>query len=109
MIGVANDGSTPLIVAKRTGLPYWRPCQLRNDSLGKHYRQQVLGRDGWRCYLCRKPIDPTLAWPHERAATVDHVTPRSAGGLNGIANLRAAHWACNRDKGDRLLDWWESA
>jgi 5-methylcytosine-specific restriction endonuclease McrA len=41
------------------------------------------------------------------AGTVDHVKPVAAGGTNDMGNLRAAHWMCNREKGDRLLSWWE--
>jgi 5-methylcytosine-specific restriction endonuclease McrA len=37
------------------------------------------------------------------SATVDHVKPVSAGGSNDPRNLRAAHWHCNEEKGDRLL------
>lgn len=78
-------------------------------GLGSARRLRVLVRDGWHCYLCDRDIDATLRWPHDRAGTVDHVKPVSAGGTNADSNLRAAHWSCNRDKGDTLIEWWVAA
>lgn len=69
----------------------------------KPVRQRVLRRDDWTCYLCRSAIDPSLVWPHPRSGTVDHVIPVSAGGSDDPSNLRATHWHCNEEKGDRLL------
>jgi 5-methylcytosine-specific restriction endonuclease McrA len=52
-----------------------------------------------RCYLCGEPFtdpnDPPVA---------DHVQPRSKGGHDGPANLRAAHHSCNQRKSDRTVD-----
>lgn len=58
-------------------------------------------RDGDRCSLCRKRMDFTLpAGPlgHDKGVTVDHVVPRSHGGSDDPANLRLAHWRCNRER-----------
>jgi 5-methylcytosine-specific restriction endonuclease McrA len=43
------------------------------------------------------------------SGTVDHVKPVAMGGPNTDENLKAAHWRCNREKGDTLLAWWEAA
>jgi 5-methylcytosine-specific restriction endonuclease McrA len=86
----------------------WRS---RPKRVHKYHRQKVLERDDWRCYLCQKAIDRMLIWPHPQAATVDHVTPVSAGGSNALTNLRAAHWSCNEAKGDALpgTEFWVPA
>lgn len=73
----------------------WRPST--------HQKRLILERDDWRCYLCRSPIPSDTSWPHPLSATVDHVVPMSAGGSSRNDNLRAAHWHCNQEKGDRLL------
>lgn len=63
-------------------------------------RQAVFERDGWVCQLCRKPIDPTIAWPHSMSPSLDHGIPLGKGGLHSMANCQAAHLGCNISKGD---------
>ena len=55
-------------------------------------RRAVLERDAHRCAYCGV-----------RADTVDHVRPRSRGGLHVWTNVVAACSRCNHRKGDRLL------
>lgn len=78
----------------------WSVRDQHRRGVSKRVRQRILARDGWRCYLCSGSIPQDRAWPHSLSGTVDHVQPVSAGGSNDPTNLRAAHWACNRDKGD---------
>lgn len=73
------------------------------SKLQKTVKRKILDRDGWRCYLCQRPIPKSKVWPHPLSGTVDHVMPWSAGGSDDPSNLRAAHWHCNEEKGDRLL------
>lgn len=56
-------------------------------------RRRVLERDGYVCWLCRKP----------GANSVDHVIPRALGGSHGESNLRAAHGWCNSQRGKRMV------
>jgi 5-methylcytosine-specific restriction endonuclease McrA len=55
-------------------------------------RRAVLARDSHRCGYCGS-----------RADTIDHVRPRSRGGLHAWTNVVAACARCNHRKGDRLL------
>jgi 5-methylcytosine-specific restriction endonuclease McrA len=55
-------------------------------------RAGVLRRDGRLCMYCGK-----------RADTIDHVVPRSRGGLHSWENCVAACRPCNSRKADRLL------
>ncbi len=55
-------------------------------------RRAVLDRDGHACAYCGI-----------RADTIDHVRPRSRGGLHVWTNVVAACARCNHRKGDRLL------
>lgn len=54
-------------------------------------RRAVFGRDGHRCQYCGGP-----------AENIDHVTPRSRGGLHTWENVVACCRRCNVHKGDRL-------
>jgi len=65
----------------------WRSLRLR-----------VLARDLFCCAYCGG-----------RASHVDHVFPRSRGGLDVESNLVAACEHCNLSKGDRTLEEWRIA
>src|SRR4051794_26021018 len=55
-------------------------------------RRAIFARDGGRCAYCRGP-----------AETIDHVMPRSRGGVHEWDNVVAACAKCNHYKGDRTL------
>jgi 5-methylcytosine-specific restriction protein A len=55
-------------------------------------RMQILQRDKYMCQYCRK----------RRATHVDHVKPRSRGGLDGDKNLVASCQKCNLAKSGNL-------
>lgn len=56
-------------------------------------RRAVFVRDQHECQYCSGP-----------AETLDHVIPRSRGGLHSWENVVAACRRCNLHKGDRLLE-----
>lgn len=58
-------------------------------------RQRIADRDGLACWLCLKPLKLGRA-------TLDHVTPRSAGGGHEDTNLKLAHARCNWQRGSTL-------
>lgn len=57
-------------------------------------RKAVIRRDGYICQLCGRRVDP-------RKLDIDHIVPRSKGGLDTLDNLRVAHAYCNRARGNR--------
>lgn len=57
-----------------------------------------------RCFYCQLTMDFSLAQPHPRAPTRDHLTPRSRGGKNTRDNVVLACYLCNHQKGDMTLD-----
>lgn len=60
-------------------------------QLSRSLRIAILERDGYRCVYCgRSSADSLLE--------VDHVTPRSVGGLDDPENLVVACQSCNRGK-----------
>jgi hypothetical protein len=59
-------------------------------------RFQVLARDSFTCQYCgRKAPDVILQ--------IDHIFPKSKGGLNNIKNFKTACADCNMGKSDFLL------
>lgn len=63
-------------------------------------RLGIYERDGWVCQICTDPVDPDLPPNDTWSATLDHITPRSAGGDDSPSNLRLAHRWCNSVRGD---------
>lgn len=72
-----------------------KPAQIRKIS---QHRLRVMSRNGFRCALCDVDLlrDVTTFY----AATVDHLWPRSRGGLDGPENLIPCCAACNELKAD---------
>lgn len=82
---------------------YRLACSL--DMGGFYWRQNLyavlIERDGPNCQLCGEWVDLTIkSGPKgDRAGpSIDHILPRSLEGPDDLANLRLAHWGCNRDR-----------
>lgn len=56
-------------------------------------RRRVIARDNGLCHLCG----------HAGANSADHIIPHSKGGSDEMANLKAAHKACNEKKNGSLM------
>ena len=52
-------------------------------------------RDGWRCHLCTRRVDPALKHPHPKSGTRDHLIPIADGGEHTWSNVKLAHRDCN--------------
>jgi 5-methylcytosine-specific restriction endonuclease McrA len=78
--------SVPSVVRLRyyVKVPYRRVAPLN--------RRALFARDHGRCQYCAGPAD-----------SIDHVVPRSRGGVHAWDNVVAACRRCNTIKGDRLL------
>lgn len=56
------------------------------------------------CGICGMPIDFSAKYPHPLSACIDHIIPISKGGHpSDIDNLQLAHFACNRQKSNKLV------
>ncbi|MGK2948474.1 MAG: hypothetical protein ACSLFP_07860 [Acidimicrobiales bacterium] len=65
-------------------------------------RLEELGeQDGWRCWLCDEPVDPTMSVNDQRGPSVDLRTTKSKAKAKGKgdAQERLAHRGCNTGKG----------
>jgi 5-methylcytosine-specific restriction endonuclease McrA len=65
----------------------------RDTHRRKITRRAVFARDGWACQYCGARSN----------LTVDHVVPRSKGGVSTWDNIVASCAPCNRRKGNALL------
>lgn len=65
-------------------------------------RREIYERDNWTCQLCNGPVDKTLHYSHDWAASLDHIVPRSRQLVpdHSNGNLRLAHRWCNAVLGD---------
>ena len=57
------------------------------------------------CGICGKLVDFKQKYPNPLSPCIDHIIPIAKGGHpSDIANLQLAHWTCNRQKSDRLIE-----
>lgn len=59
----------------------------------------ICEQQGWKCAETGKPLDPSIAWPHDDCISLDHEIGLTIGGSHTNDNIRAVLWAVNRDKG----------
>lgn len=56
------------------------------------------------CGICGRPVDFSIKYPDPLSACIDHIIPVNKGGHpSDIDNLQLAHFACNRQKSDKLF------
>jgi hypothetical protein len=61
---------------------------------------KLAARDGWGCHICGKRIDPELTGTRSKyKASIDHLVPLSADGLDEMWNCKLAHLRCNAKRG----------
>lgn len=73
---------------------FWR----RKAFAKKWNKKHLINRDGNICWICKKPFESM------KDATLDHIFPRSKGGLDTIDNLKLAHLKCNNARGSMTMD-----
>jgi len=80
------------------GLRRRRKAALRSGT--KPTVNRLAERDGWRCHLCNKRINPDLTGTKSKyKASIDHLIPLSAAGLDEMWNCKLAHLRCNSKRG----------
>lgn len=75
-------------------------CSGRRTRHSK-FRDKVLARDNFTCQICFKPLNMDCSFPHYQYPTLDHIIPVFMGGPDVLENLRAAHFICNIERGQR--------
>ena len=57
------------------------------------------------CGICGKPVDFSIRYPNPLSPCIDHIIPIAKGGHpSDIDNMQLAHWTCNRQKSDKLIE-----
>ena len=84
-------------------------ANYRPDQKGPHRaayernRKRILALQN-ACGICGQPVDKALKGPNPMAPCIDHIIPIAKGGHpSDIENLQLSHWACNRQKSDKLF------
>lgn len=84
------------LCAKRAAKRTERQRITKNGKVESFTLLEIAERDGWRCHICRRKVD-RQAW------SLDHLIPKSKGGLHVRENVKLAHRRCNSLRGvDRL-------
>jgi ATP adenylyltransferase len=78
----------------KRGEKIWEHRATDREAISGSIRYKVLLRARRRCEMCGASVA-------EKAIDVDHIIPRSLGGLNDISNYQALCWECNTNKGNR--------
>ena len=60
---------------------------------------EVGEREGWRCWLCDEPVDPTMSVNDPRGPSLDTRITKAKAKAKGAPPLRLAHRGCNTGKG----------
>lgn len=74
--------------------------------------KRLYKRDKGICYICGRKCDWNSwnvsdkgnKYPGNLYPTIEHVIPISKGGLDAWNNVRLAHWKCNLDKADGIIN-----
>lgn len=66
--------------------------------------EEILERDRWMCWICKRRISKTFKYPHPRSASIDHLIPLALGGDDTAFNKKAAHLSCNMSRGTGRQD-----
>lgn len=67
--------------------------------------KNMIDRTQTVCGICGKPVDFSLKYPHPLSPCIDHIIPIAKGGHpSDLDNMQLAHWTCNRQKSDKLID-----
>jgi ATP adenylyltransferase len=79
---------------EKRGDKIWNHRKKSSGYISGTTRYEVLKRAKSRCELCGISM-------HEKALEVDHIVPRSKGGVDDLTNLQALCYSCNAMKRDR--------
>ena len=84
--------------------------RYRPDHDGTHRlafernKKKILATQDY-CGICGKPVDKSLKYPNPMSPCIDHIVPIDKGGHpSDLANLQLAHWTCNRQKSNKLIE-----
>lgn len=78
-----------------------RPDKDGHDRVKYNYYRDKMKLVQPSCAICGLPINYELKHPNPWSFTIDHIIPISRGGTTDEDNLQAAHFKCNRLKGER--------
>lgn len=85
--------------------PHARPDQQGTHRIAFERNKKRIYATQDVCGICGRPVDKKLKYPHPMSACIDHIIPVAKGGHpSAIENLQLAHWACNRQKSDKLIN-----
>lgn len=86
-------------------MPIKRPDRSGTHQVQFRTNKKIIYQTQTVCGICGKPVDFSLKYPHPLSPCIDHIIPVAKGGHpSDMANLQLAHWTCNRQKSDKLIE-----
>ncbi len=82
----------------RSRKPYLPKVVKREIVQKKFIKKQLIDKNGAICGICGQPITDM------KDCTIDHIIPKSRGGMTTLENCQLAHFRCNSKKGDQCDD-----
>ena len=75
------------------------------EPIGEKRIERLLIQDNGKCVYCGTPVyvKEKDGWIYDDTATIDHVIPKSKGGINHIDNTVLCCNRCNSEKENKLL------
>jgi DNA-directed RNA polymerase subunit RPC12/RpoP len=77
-----------------------RAMKYGNGSVEKINPIQIFKRDGWKCGICGKKVNPEFRFPHPLSPSLDHIIALASGGTHTWSNVQCSHFTCNCHKRD---------
>ena len=74
----------------------------KTDKKEKIDYMKVYVAHNWVCGVCGETIDKNLKHPDPMSKSIDHINPKSKGGIHTYDNLQPAHLGCNSSKGNKI-------
>ena len=101
---MGNHGNSYCSKVCRQAAKQGRKAKRRAEKAGVFYEPvnplRVFKRDGWRCQLCGKKLNPKHKGTYrDDAPELDHIIPWAQGGEHSYRNTQLACRKCNEEKG----------
>lgn len=101
-IGYGTDAHCSDVCRRRA--KHERKDKKRAEKMGVYYEPvnplRVFERDGWRCQICKKKLNPKHRGTiRADAPELDHIIPWAQGGEHSYRNTQCACRKCNEEKG----------
>ena len=84
---VCADCRRASVLANRRVSRHVRRARMKGATTEPIDPHAIYERDGWRCGICHRKVNPSLTYPNPRSASLDHIVPLARGGEHLRSNV----------------------